>query len=70
MQLLTICDACNSWPEFGLMLNMTTKHAAQQFDQSWFCHYTCSEVVIYDNGTEFIGCNFQEPLKVTALNVS
>ena len=58
IQLLTICDACTCWPELAIMLNMTTDHAAWQLDQAWFCRYPWPKIVIYDNGTKFIGCNF------------
>ena len=60
IQLLTICDACTSWPEFAIMFNMITKNAAQQLDQACFCHYPCPEVIMYHNGTE---CTFPRTLE-------
>ena len=63
IQLLTICDTCTSWPEFAILLNMTANHVAWQLDRAWFCHYPQPEMVICDNGTEFIGRNFQELLE-------
>ena len=45
------------------MMNMTTEHADWQLDQVPFCCHPWPEVIIYDNRTEFIGCNFQELLK-------
>ena len=62
-QLLAICDACNGWPEYTIMLNMTPKHAACQLDRAWLCCYPRPEVVIYNIGTEFTGCDFQELLE-------
>ena len=63
IQLLTICDVCTGWPEFVIMLNTTANNAAQQLDQAWFCRYPWPKTVIYDNKTEFSGCNFQELLE-------
>ena len=58
IQLLTSCDACNSWPAFAIMYNMTADHRAFQLHEVWFC-YPLTKVVIYDNGNKISGHNFQ-----------
>ena len=63
IQLLTMVDACLGWPEFAVIHNMTAKHIAHAFDRSWLCRYPRPSKCIYDNGSEFIGREFQEMLE-------
>jgi len=63
LDLLTISDACLGWVEFLVMKNKTAKHTAHLFDINWLCRYPRPRRVIYDNGSEFIGFEFQELLE-------
>ncbi len=63
LDLLTISDACLGWVEFIVMKNKTAKHTAHLFDIHWLCRYPRPQRVIYDNGSEFIGFEFQELLE-------
>ncbi len=62
LDLLTIADACLGWTEFAVMKNTTSKHTAHLFDTNWLCHYPRPQKVVYNNGSEFIGWEFQELL--------
>ena len=63
LNLLTISDACLGWVEFLVMKNKTAKHTAHLFDIHWLCRYPRPQRVIYDNGSEFMGFEFQELLE-------
>jgi hypothetical protein len=57
---LTAIDKATGWPEFTTILNKTSYHVAIQFDSTWLCRYPRPAKVVYDNGTEFVGQEFQE----------
>jgi transposase InsO family protein len=59
---LTMVDSCTSWSEATPLLNHSAKHAAKKFDKAWLCSKPCPLQVVHDNGTEFIGAEFQEML--------
>jgi hypothetical protein len=59
---LTAIDKATGWPEFTAILNKTSYHVAIQFNSTWLCPYPHPTKVIYDNGTEFVGQEFQELL--------
>ena len=62
IQALTIIDKATGWPEFVAICNKTSYHIAILFNSTWLCHYPRLARVIYDNGTEFTGQDFQELL--------
>ncbi len=55
-------DTCTNWSEATLLLNHSAKHAAKKFDKAWLCSKPCPLQVVHNNGTEFIGAEFQEML--------
>jgi hypothetical protein len=48
--------------EFVAIQNKTSHHVALRFDGEWLCCYPRPARVIFDNGTEFTGSEFQELL--------
>jgi hypothetical protein len=62
IQALTIIDKATGWPEFVAIRNKTSYHIAILFDSEWLCRYPRPAQVIYDNGPEFTGQEFQELL--------
>ena len=56
---LTIMDKATRWPEFHYIDNKTSKEISRVFDQEWLCRYPRPEAVIFDNGGEFVGFEFQ-----------
>jgi len=60
---LTALDKATGWPEFTAILNKTSYHVAILFDSTWLCHYPRPVRVVYDNGTKFVGQEFQELLQ-------
>jgi hypothetical protein len=60
---LTIIDKATGWPEFIAIKNKTSLHIALLFDSEWLCSYPRPARVVYDNGTEFTGQEFQELLE-------
>ena len=50
------------WPEFGPLLIHTAEAAAKCLDKYRICCHPQPRKVIYYNGSEFLGCNFQELL--------
>jgi hypothetical protein len=63
IQALTIMDKATGWPEFVAIKNKTSYHIALLFDSEWLCRYPRPSKVVYDNGTEFTGYEFQELLQ-------
>jgi hypothetical protein len=63
IQALTIMDKATGWPEFVAIRNKTSQHIALSFDSEWLCRYPRPAQVVYDNGTEFTGQEFQELLE-------
>jgi hypothetical protein len=59
---LTSIDKATGWPEFIAIKNKTSQHIALLFDSEWLCRYPRPTRVVYDNGTEFTGQEFQELL--------
>jgi len=62
IQALTIIDKATGWPEFVAICNKTSYHIAISFDSEWLCRYPRPARVVYDNGAEFTGQEFQELL--------
>jgi hypothetical protein len=62
IQALTIIDKATGWPEFAAIRNKSSYHIALLFDSTWLCRYPRPARVIFDNGSEFIGREFQEML--------
>jgi hypothetical protein len=60
---LTAIDKATGWPEFSALLNKTSYHVSILFDSTWLCRYPRPARVVYDNGTEFVGQDFQELLQ-------
>jgi hypothetical protein len=63
IQALTIIDKATGWPEFAAIRNKTSYHIALLFDSTWLCRYPRPARVVYDNGGEFVGNEFQEMLQ-------
>ncbi len=59
---LTMVDSCTNWSEATPLLNHSAKHSAEKFDKAWLCSKPCPLQVVHNNGTEFIGAEFQEML--------
>lgn len=57
---LTVMEDTLRWFEMIPLSNMTARTAATALDQQWLCRYPRPEVVVYDNGNEFLGKEFQE----------
>jgi len=62
IHLMSMIDLCTGFPEFHPLLNSSEKHAAEIFDRTWLCRYPRPRQVGHDNGTEFMGQEFQEML--------
>jgi transposase InsO family protein len=63
IQALTIMDKATGWPEFIAIRNKTSYHISILFDGEWLCCYPRPVKVIFDNGNEFLGQEFQELLQ-------
>jgi transposase InsO family protein len=59
---LPMVDSCTNWSEGTPLLNHSAKHAAEKFDKVWLCSKPRPMQVVHDDGTEFIGAEFQEML--------
>jgi len=57
--LTMICEA-TLWPEITRIKCGKSWHIAHAFDSTWLCRYPPTSVVVYDNGGEFCGVEFQE----------
>ncbi len=62
LQALTIIDKGTGWPEFVATQSKASQHIAILFDGVWLCRYPRPSRVIFDNGGEFTGGEFQELL--------
>jgi transposase InsO family protein len=62
LQALTIIDKGTGWPEFVATRSKASQHIALLFDGVWLCRYPRPSRVIFDNGGEFTGSEFQELL--------
>ena len=60
VKALTIVDKATGWPEVVGITYKRSENIAKLFDQVWLCRYPRPRRVIYDNGSEFIGFEFQE----------
>jgi hypothetical protein len=59
---LTSIDTVTNYPELTRINNKTSEHVAQQFENSWLSRYPRPMRCIYDQGSEFIGHEFQAML--------
>jgi hypothetical protein len=59
---LTIIYKTTGWPEFVAIQNKTSCHIALLFNSEWLCCCPRPERVVFDNGNEFTGSEFQELL--------
>ena len=62
LALTMICEA-TLWPEIALVQNTKSWHVAHVFDSTWLCRYPRPKAVVFDNGGEFIGVEFEELLE-------
>jgi hypothetical protein len=60
---LTIIDKATGWPEFIAIHNKSSYHITLLFDSNWLCRYPQPAKVVFDNGTECVGQEFQEMLE-------
>ena len=58
----TAVDKAIGWPEIVAISNKRGLTVANLFDEAWLCRYPCPRRVVYDNGSEFTGFEFQELL--------
>ena len=58
----TAVDKATGWPEIVALSDKRGETVAQIFDDAWLCWYPRPRRVVYDNGSEFIGFEFQELL--------
>lgn len=63
IQALTIIDKVTGWPEFIAIQKKSSYHIALLFDSEWLCHNPRPARVVYDNGNDFVGQEFQEMLE-------
>lgn len=61
IEALTIIDKTTGWREFIAIQNKTSYHIAILFNSE--CRYPRLARVIFDNGSEFLGQEFQELLR-------
>ena len=59
---LTAVDKATGWPEIIAIPNKRGVTVASLFDEAWMCRYPRPRRVVYDNGSEFVGFEFQELL--------
>jgi transposase InsO family protein len=62
LQALTIIDKGTGWPEFVATQSKSSQQVAILFDSTWLCRYPRPARVVFDNGGEFMGGEFQELL--------
>ena len=55
-------DYATGWPEATAISNKRSYNTATIFDNIWLCRYPRPRRVIFDNGGEFVGAEFQELL--------
>ena len=60
---MTMCDPASGWFEVHEVKDKSSLGTAHTFDQQWLCRYPRpTRGVVYDNGSEFLGKEFQEML--------
>ena len=59
---VTMVDDATTWPEVAQLEGNSAYQLARHFDAQWLCRYTRPNKVIYDNGGDFIGREFQKLL--------
>ena len=59
---VTMIDDATTWPEVVPLQGKTAYHLAKKFDAQWLCRYPRPKMVVFDNGGEFVGREFQELL--------
>jgi transposase InsO family protein len=59
---LSIIDPATSWVELIPLPNLSALTTCTAFDSNWFCCYPRPAKRIYDQGTAFTSCEFQELL--------
>jgi transposase InsO family protein len=62
LHALTVIDKGTGWSEFIATQSKTSQQIAILFNGAWLCRYPCPDRVVFDNGGEFIGGEFQELL--------
>ncbi|OWY96984.1 Pol Polyprotein [Phytophthora megakarya] len=60
---VTMIDQATRWLEIGIQADRQALTTAETFDREWLCRYPRPREVVYDNGKEFIGEEFQELLR-------
>lgn len=58
----TVIDDATAWPEVMQLDAKTAYHLARKFDAQWLCWYPRPKAVVFNNGGEFVGREFQELL--------
>ena len=64
---VTMIDDATGWPEIAQLDEKKAYHLAKRFDAQWLCRYPRPAKVVCDNGSEFIGSEFQELLRSYAV---
>jgi len=59
---LTMIDVASRWIEIAAIDNKTSETVALCFDRTWLSCYPRPLTVLHDNGTKFVGTEFQEKL--------
>ncbi|OWY95652.1 Pol Polyprotein [Phytophthora megakarya] len=60
---VTMIDQATRWLEIGIQADRQALTTAETFDREWLCRYPRPREVVYDNGKEFIGVEFEELLR-------
>ena len=67
IQAITMICEASLWPEVARISCTKAWHVAKVFDHTWLCRYPRPKVVVFDNGKEFVGEEFQELLESYAI---
>ncbi|MGH3056092.1 MAG: integrase, partial [Gaiellaceae bacterium] len=62
LKAMTMIDPATSWMEIHEIPDKQSITTSEIFDREWLCRYPRPKQVIYDNGSEFKGTEFQELL--------
>lgn len=65
---LTMIEPVTCWPELALTVTGTSAAISNIFDTQWLCRYPRPTNAIHDNGGEFTGIEFLEPLQSYGIN--
>ncbi|POM79703.1 Pol protein [Phytophthora palmivora] len=60
---ITMIDQATRWLEVGIQSDKESLTTAESFDREWLCRYPRPRKVVYDQGPEFTGNEFQELLR-------